>query len=48
MIAEYEKRIAIRIAKKQRHEIDELVKSGAFKNLSQVIRTALNEFFCNG
>jgi len=37
-------RIALRLPSKQRQQIDKLVESGKFKNLSQVIRAALKEF----
>ena len=44
MIPEYKKRIAIRLPSKQRQQIDKLVESGKFKNLSEVIRSALKKF----
>ena len=40
----HEKRIAVRLPSKQRQQIDKLVKSGKFKNLSEVIRASLEEF----
>lgn len=40
----YNKRIATRLSLKQRQQIDKLVESGKFENLSEVIRTALKEF----
>ena len=42
---EFEKRIAVRLSREQREKLDELVKSGKFKNLSDAIRDALDEFF---
>ena len=44
MIPEYEKRIAVRLPSKQRQQIDGLVKAGKYKNISEVIRSALKEF----
>jgi Arc/MetJ-type ribon-helix-helix transcriptional regulator len=44
MIPEYESNIAIRLSTEQRQKIDELVRAGKFKNLSEVIRQALTEF----
>ncbi len=44
MIPEYEKRIAVRLPTKQRQQIDGLVKAGKYKNISEVIRSALKEF----
>ena len=44
MIPEYEKRIAVRLPSKQREKIEALISKGTFKNLSQVIRAALDEF----
>ena len=44
MIPEYEERIALRLSSKQRQQIDKLVHSGKFKNLSEVIRASLEEF----
>jgi len=40
----HEKRAALRLPSKQRQQIDRLVESGAFKNLSEVIRAALTDF----
>jgi len=37
-------RTALRFPEEQRQMIDQLVKEGKFKNLSQVIREALKEF----
>lgn len=42
----HDERIALRLPKKQRQQIDKLVESGKFKNLSEVIREALDEFLC--
>jgi Arc/MetJ-type ribon-helix-helix transcriptional regulator len=44
MIPEYEKRIALRLPERQRQQIDKLVESGKFKNLSAVVRDAITEF----
>jgi Arc/MetJ-type ribon-helix-helix transcriptional regulator len=44
MIPEYEKRIAVRLPSKQREKIEELISKGKYKNLSEVIRSALKEF----
>ena len=41
---EHDERIAFRLPSKQRQQIDKLVESGNFKNLSHVIRSALDEF----
>jgi Arc/MetJ-type ribon-helix-helix transcriptional regulator len=38
-------RTALRLPKKQRQKIDQLVHAGEYKNLSDVIRTALEQFF---
>ena len=40
----HEKRIAVRLPSKQRQQIDSLVDAGTFKNVSEVIRSALKEF----
>jgi Arc/MetJ-type ribon-helix-helix transcriptional regulator len=45
MIPEFEKRVALRLSKKQRKQIDKLVRAGEFKSLSHVIRVALTDFF---
>jgi len=37
-------RTALRLPSEQRQEIDRLVKSGKFKNISSVIREALKQF----
>ena len=37
-------RIALRLPAKQRQQIDKLVESGKFENISHVIRSALDEF----
>jgi hypothetical protein len=44
-------RIAVRLPSKQREEIELLIQSGEFRNLSIAIRTALEEFLspnCEG
>lgn len=38
-------RIALRLPNEYREKIDELVKKGKFKNISHVVRSALDEFF---
>jgi Arc/MetJ-type ribon-helix-helix transcriptional regulator len=40
----YSCRIALRLASSEKEKIEELIREKRFKNLSQVIRTALNEF----
>jgi len=40
----HEERIAVRLASKQRQQINELIETGKFKNLSEVIRAALTDF----
>ena len=40
----HDERTAFRLPSKQRQQIDKLVKSGKFKNLSEVIRASLEEF----
>ena len=40
----HEKRIAVRLPSKQRQQIDRLVESGKFKNLSAVVRASLKDF----
>jgi Arc/MetJ-type ribon-helix-helix transcriptional regulator len=47
MIPEYEKRTALRIPTKQREQIEKLVSQGKFRNLSEVVRAALDEFLKN-
>ena len=37
-------RIAIRLPSEQREKIDQLILKGQYKNLSHLIRTALNDF----
>jgi len=44
MIPEYEERIAVRISKEEKQQIDQLIIEGKFKSKSQVIRAALKEF----
>ena len=44
MIPEYEKRIAVRLPSKQRQQIDSLLETGKYKNISEVIRSALKQF----
>jgi Arc/MetJ-type ribon-helix-helix transcriptional regulator len=43
----HEERIAVRLPSKQRQQINELIETGKFKNLSEVIRSALKEFICS-
>jgi Arc/MetJ-type ribon-helix-helix transcriptional regulator len=40
-------RTALRLPSNQRQKIDALVQEGKFKNLSEVVRAALNEFLKN-
>jgi Arc/MetJ-type ribon-helix-helix transcriptional regulator len=44
MIPEYCGRIAFRLADDDRRKIEQLIKSGKYKNISEVIRQALTEF----
>ncbi|MDH5788329.1 MAG: ribbon-helix-helix domain-containing protein [Candidatus Bathyarchaeota archaeon] len=44
MIPEYKERIGLRLSIRERQEIEQLIKDGKFKNISQVIREALKEF----
>ncbi len=44
MIPEYEGKLAFRLPKEDRQKIEALIESGKFRNISQVIRTALKEF----
>jgi Arc/MetJ-type ribon-helix-helix transcriptional regulator len=48
MIPEYEKRIAVRLPAKQRQQIGSLVEAGKYKNMSEVIRSALRQFLSDG
>lgn len=41
---EHDSRIALRFPSKEREQIEQLIKDGKFKNISQVIREALKEF----
>jgi Arc/MetJ-type ribon-helix-helix transcriptional regulator len=41
----HQKRIAVRLPSEQRQQIEKLVNSGRFRNLSEVIRVALKQFF---
>ena len=43
MIREYESRIALRLPKAERAKIEQLINEGKFKNISQVVRAALQE-----
>lgn len=47
MIAEYDERIAVRLSSKHRQQIEELIRNRKFKNISEVIRKALIDFFEN-
>jgi Arc/MetJ-type ribon-helix-helix transcriptional regulator len=40
----YDCRIALRLASNEKEKLEELIRERKFKNLSQLIRTALNEF----
>jgi hypothetical protein len=40
----YENRIALRLPTEEKQRLEELIEKGKFRNLSQVIRIALNEF----
>jgi len=43
-MAKQDSRTALRLPSEQRQRIDDLINQGKFKNLSQVVRTALEEF----
>ena len=40
----HEERIAVRLSFKQRQEIENVVKDGKYKSISEVIRSALENF----
>jgi Arc/MetJ-type ribon-helix-helix transcriptional regulator len=44
MIPEYKGRIAFRLSKEDRQKIEQLIREGKFRNISQVIRAALSKF----
>jgi Arc/MetJ-type ribon-helix-helix transcriptional regulator len=44
MIAEYPKRIALRISVEEQQKIDQLIQEGKFKSLSQAIRSTIKDF----
>jgi len=44
MIPEYQERVAFRLSTKQRQLIERLIKQERFKNISEVIRVALEKF----
>jgi len=46
-VRNHDSRTALRLPRQQRQQIDKLVESGKFKNLSHVIRAALDEFLEN-
>lgn len=41
---EQDERTALRLPHEQREKIEQLIKQGNYKNLSQVVRAALSEF----
>jgi len=41
---EHDSRIALRLPSKERQQIEQLIREGKFRNISQVIRQALKEF----
>lgn len=41
---EHDSRIAIRLPSDERTKVEQLIREGQFKNISQVIRVALSEF----
>jgi len=47
MIPEYKGRIAFRLSKEDRQKIEQLIREGKFRNISQVIRAALKQFLEN-
>jgi Arc/MetJ-type ribon-helix-helix transcriptional regulator len=44
MIPEYKGRIAFRLSKEDRQKIEQLIREGKYRNISQVIRAALTKF----
>jgi Arc/MetJ-type ribon-helix-helix transcriptional regulator len=44
MISEYKSRIAFRLSKTERQQIEKLIEEGKFKSVSQLVRVALQEF----
>jgi len=44
MIPEYDERIVFRLSTKQKQQIQQLLKTSGFRNVSQVTRAALQEF----
>jgi Arc/MetJ-type ribon-helix-helix transcriptional regulator len=48
MIPEYESKVAFRLSKSERTNIEKLVKERKFKSISCVIREALREFLSEG
>jgi Arc/MetJ-type ribon-helix-helix transcriptional regulator len=44
MIPEYGERIALRLPKEEKQRIEQLIREGKFKNISQVVRVALEQF----
>ena len=44
----YNVRLALRLSLEQREKIETLISKGAYKNLSQVIRAALDDFRWKG
>ena len=44
MVIEYTERIAVRVSKQEKQQIEQLIEKGKATNLSQVTRTALREF----
>lgn len=47
MIPEYESIIGFRLPNEERDLIDDLIRKGKYKSISQVIRVALKEFLKN-
>ena len=45
MVKNNNERLALRLTSKQRQQIEKMVDSDRFRNLSEVIRAALDEFF---
>ncbi|MEM3824385.1 MAG: ribbon-helix-helix domain-containing protein [Candidatus Bathyarchaeia archaeon] len=44
MIPEYPERIAFRLSKEERQKIEQLIKAGKFKSISEIVREALQKF----
>jgi len=48
MIPEFEGKIAFRLSNEDRRKIEQLIREGQYKSISQVIRAALSKFLSEG